>query len=163
MRAGTPVAYETSREGAGLLHLLNEADQALRHGHGALDDTRVRALRSIELAGRRGLSQVRLAKTLGLSAPAVSKLIDSLERQGLVERRFDPIDRRHRLLHLADPGKAQLVACGQALDLTAGSVLGGMSDDEVSQLLRLLRKLSSNALGLNRCAGACADCAIGGC
>ncbi len=54
------------------------------------------------------MTMADMADTLGRSPSAVSRLIDSLERRQLVERRQDAEDRRQRTLTLTGRGKAVL-------------------------------------------------------
>lgn len=66
------------------------------------------ALRTIDAAGRRGLSQVDLARALNQSAPKTTRLVDFLEHSGLVLRSPHPSDRRINMIHLSDAGDATL-------------------------------------------------------
>lgn len=54
------------------------------------------------------LTATELARRLGVSKQAASKLADSMVDQGLLERRADAADGRHRLLALAPRGRALL-------------------------------------------------------
>ncbi len=49
-----------------------------------------------ELSNHGPVHQSSLATTFGLAARTVTELVDTLERDGLVERRADPNDRRAR-------------------------------------------------------------------
>ena len=49
--------------------------------------------------------QAGLAATLGVTPRTISEMVDGLERDGLVERRDDPKDRRARLVYLTPAGK----------------------------------------------------------
>ena len=62
---------------------------------------RARALR--RLAGG-GLSLRDLAAQLRTDAPYASLVVDDLERQGLVERRTDPADRRRKIATCTEAG-----------------------------------------------------------
>src|SRR6478735_5411154 len=52
-----------------------------------------------------GLNQATLAEMLELQPISLTRLLDRLEGQELVERRLDPQDRRARLLHLTSAGR----------------------------------------------------------
>ena len=54
----------------------------------------------VHLAGREGLNQSALAEILELDTVTLGRHIDRLERDGWLERRADPADRRAWLLHL---------------------------------------------------------------
>lgn len=66
------------------------------------------ALRAIHAAGRRGLSQIDLARSLHRSAPSTTRLLDFLEHLQLVERTPHPSDRRINMIHLSDAGQTML-------------------------------------------------------
>jgi MarR family transcriptional regulator for hemolysin len=48
--------------------------------------------------------QKELATALGIEGPSLVRLLDSLERRGLIERREDEYDRRARGIHLTQAG-----------------------------------------------------------
>lgn len=54
---------------------------------------------------RPGLTQTELARSLSLSAVQVSRLVDDLETQGLVERQAHKFDRRSKDLHPTEAGR----------------------------------------------------------
>lgn len=66
------------------------------------------ALRTIRDAGRRGLSQADLSRALNRSAPWTTRLVDQLERDGLIFRMPHPLDRRVNMLTLSDLGAEAL-------------------------------------------------------
>lgn len=66
------------------------------------------ALRIISDAGRRGLSQEDLSRTLHRSAPWTTRLVDQLESDGLITRRPHPSDRRVNMLTLSSQGTETL-------------------------------------------------------
>jgi len=64
---------------------------------------RIRALRRI---ARRPMTMGELAAKLGIDAPYATLVVDELERQGLVERRPHPTDRRAKLVATTTRGAA---------------------------------------------------------
>lgn len=66
------------------------------------------ALRAIDKAGRRGLSQIDLSRVLHRSAPSTTRLVDYLEQEGLVARSAHPSDRRVNMIHLSEQGRVRL-------------------------------------------------------
>jgi DNA-binding MarR family transcriptional regulator len=56
------------------------------------------------------LSAAQLARRLGVSDQALTRLVDEMERKGYVERRPDPHDRRVKRLRLAPRGRKALRA-----------------------------------------------------
>ena len=52
-----------------------------------------------------GVRQKELATALGIEGPSLVRLLDNLERRGLIERREDENDRRARGIHLTRAGR----------------------------------------------------------
>jgi MarR family transcriptional regulator for hemolysin len=52
-----------------------------------------------------GVRQKELATALGIEGPSLVRLLDNLERRGLIERREDENDRRARGIHLTPAGR----------------------------------------------------------
>src|SRR4249919_2525285 len=57
------------------------------------------------VAAEPGRSQQALSAQLGLLPSRLVALVDELERDGLIERRRNPDDRRHHALHLTIAGE----------------------------------------------------------
>jgi DNA-binding MarR family transcriptional regulator len=60
-------------------------------------------------------SQLALAQYLGIDRTVMTYLLDDLEREGLIERRPDPSDRRARRVVATDKGTALLVTLEERL------------------------------------------------
>lgn len=91
-----------------------------------------------------GLSQAQLAEQMDMEAISVVRLIDSLQRAGLIERRSHPCDRRIRTLWLTEaacPILQQVHAVGAEVRAQA---LGGVPETEREMLLDLLLTVRSN-------------------
>lgn len=56
-----------------------------------------------------GVRQKELAAALAIEGPSLVRLLDNLERRGLIERREDETDRRARGIHLTLSGRALAV------------------------------------------------------
>ena len=82
---------------------------------------------------------------LRLTSGSITAAIDRLERKSLVERRFDPHDRRARVVHLTEAGH-KLIACAFA-DHTAAMerATSGLTPAEREQAYQLLKKLGLHA------------------
>ena len=63
-------------------------------------------LRFISGAGRRGLSQIELARLIRLSPSVVTKLVDNSEKSGIVARIPHPTDRRVNMIILTMFGRS---------------------------------------------------------
>ncbi|GAB5554632.1 MAG: MarR family transcriptional regulator [Saprospiraceae bacterium] len=91
-----------------------------------------------------GISQIDLAKRTFKEPASVTRILDILERKGLVERRDVDHSRRTYGLWMTESGK-QLVEkmIPLAIEIRAKGV-SGMSDIEQAQLQQLLIKLYDN-------------------
>lgn len=87
-----------------------------RAGQLSLTAAQTQAL--FEVARRPGCHVTDLARTFGVTRPAVTHLIDRLARKGLLQRDVDPDDRRACLLTLTARG-ARLVGELETLQLDA--------------------------------------------
>ncbi|VTR76003.1 MarR family winged helix-turn-helix transcriptional regulator [Cellulomonas hominis] len=87
------------------------------------------------------MTQKQLAGALCCEPSNVTFVVDKLETRGLVERRPHPTDRRSKVLHLTDEGRAVRTAMIDRFE--ARTSLGAMSDAEREQLEVLLRRASS--------------------
>jgi MarR family transcriptional regulator for hemolysin len=65
----------------------------------------------LRLSADDGLTQAQLARSLRVEAPTMCRMIDRLVRDGLVERRADPADRRATRVSLT-PGGRDIAARG---------------------------------------------------
>jgi DNA-binding MarR family transcriptional regulator len=59
----------------------------------------------VRILGEQPCGPGEMAELIGISPQAVTKMADSLERRGYVERRDDDADRRRVVLHLTDRGR----------------------------------------------------------
>ena len=69
-------------------------------------------------------------------------LLDSLEAEGLVERRADAGDRRRNVLELTDEGQETLARAVQASDHAERQLLTELDDAESAQLHTLLTRVA---------------------
>ncbi|RDV03855.1 MarR family winged helix-turn-helix transcriptional regulator [Undibacter mobilis] len=99
-----------------------------------------------------GLKQSELAELLDLQPISLTRLLDRLADNGLIERRPDPNDRRVNRLYLtpaARPVLDHLTALGEEL---MGQVLDGLDDKAVNRLradLGVMRDNLRAAIGRN--------------
>jgi MarR family transcriptional regulator, transcriptional regulator for hemolysin len=88
---------------ARLARRLRQAVDGELHKFGLTDAT----WRPLAYVGRLGggVRQKELATALGIEGPSLVRLLDNLERRGLIERREDENDRRARGIHLTRAGR----------------------------------------------------------
>lgn len=104
-----------------------------------------------------GINQGALAGWLEVEAITVGRMIDRLEKLGMVERRADPADRRTWRLYLtsaAQPLIAQLHEYGSDVFVAA---LEGISEAEHEQLRSLLERVRANLIDEAPCRAGLAD------
>jgi MarR family transcriptional regulator for hemolysin len=91
-----------------------------------------------------GLKQSELAEILDLQPISLTRLLDRLAENGLIERRADPNDRRANRLYLrpaAKPLLEQLAALGTGMMET---VLEGLDDHAIERMLKELGLVKDN-------------------
>src|SRR6476619_2794810 len=91
-----------------------------------------------------GLKQSELAELLDLQPITLTRLVDRLCANGMVERRSDPNDRRAKRLHLtplARPLMDRLAELGQDL---MGTVLEGFDAADVERMIGELSRTKEN-------------------
>jgi MarR family 2-MHQ and catechol resistance regulon transcriptional repressor len=82
------------------------------------------------------------------SSGGVTYLVDRLEREGLVERRACPTDRRARYAALTSKGAAAMERIFPAHAAALERALSGLDAAEQEQAIELLRKLGTSAAAL---------------
>jgi DNA-binding MarR family transcriptional regulator len=87
------------------------------------------------------LSAGDLSQSTMVTSGAVSKRVDRLERAGLVARRAAEDDARGRLIRLTDRGRELIDEAVEQHVRNETRMLAGLSADERSALIGLLRKL----------------------
>jgi DNA-binding MarR family transcriptional regulator len=87
------------------------------------------------------MSQQRLAEQLRVNRTLMVAVADELERDGLVERRRDPADRRAYALHLTPAGEAARAALGAELRHAEREMTARLDDAEQERLNALLLAL----------------------
>ncbi|AEH08650.1 MULTISPECIES: MarR family winged helix-turn-helix transcriptional regulator [Protofrankia] len=86
-------------------------------------------------------NQLEVARRLGIDRSVMVRLIDDLERGGLVKRCPDPADRRARLIRPTDTGLRQHEEMTARLDVAKQQVLAPLSIDEQESLTAMLRRV----------------------
>jgi DNA-binding MarR family transcriptional regulator len=83
-----------------------------------------------------------LARALRVTVGGTSKLVDRIERAGLIARERDPDDRRASRVALTAAGKRKLAAALKTYEAVVGSILGGvLSPEEQRQMSDYVARL----------------------
>jgi DNA-binding MarR family transcriptional regulator len=88
-----------------------------------------------------GLTQVELARRQRVEAPSVCRMIDRLAREGLVERRPHPADRRAVRVHLTPAGRRAAKRGGRAVETLEERAFAGLEPAERETLAALLGRV----------------------
>jgi MarR family transcriptional regulator for hemolysin len=106
--------------------------------------TLARARLLMELAKRDGPIQSDLAGLLDIEQPTLVRLLDGLERNGMIERRAVEGDRRARRVFLTEAARAQAQDILDFLAELRAGILQGIERDELEAALDVLRRTSRN-------------------
>ena len=86
-------------------------------------------------------AQVDIAKRLRIEGPTMTRMLDTLEADGLVERVPDPSDRRSKQLRLTPAGEAVLEQIFAIADEQRDRLLEGVEHETMEELNRFLVRL----------------------
>jgi len=112
----------------------------MRRGRGPdLSVPQFRALRFIQAHADSSLSS--LAEHLDLTLPSVSKLVDGLVKQGLVNRQESASDRRYLALALTPEGAAIVNSARTSAQASLSDTLRQLSTEELETVQRALELL----------------------
>lgn len=86
----------------------------------------------------RWLAEVR--DYLHISKAAVSQMLSSLEKKGLITREPDPENRRTIIVNLTDEGRAAIDAIEHRFDKHIRAVIERVGEDDTREIIRLIYK-----------------------
>lgn len=95
------------------------------------------------LAQRPGATAGELAEELKVAPPTVTGMTDRLLKQGLIERREDPRDRRVVRLALSEEGTKLTSEVTERSKARLREVFSRMTDERLEQLAELLEELTA--------------------
>ncbi|RRR98555.1 MarR family winged helix-turn-helix transcriptional regulator [Glycomyces terrestris] len=96
------------------------------------------------LADHGDTRQSRLVLELGIDPSTVTKMLQRLERQGLVERREDPVDRRVSVVAITASGRELLDSIEDSWRRLDEITCAGFEADDRDRLASLLGRLEDN-------------------
>ena len=91
-------------------------------------------------APEEGLSMGEVSRRLKVSNGNITGIVERLEKEGLIQRRTKPDDRRSQLVRLTDSGRTTFEEMAEAHERWVASMLSSLSEEEVEQLKYLLGK-----------------------
>jgi DNA-binding MarR family transcriptional regulator len=108
--------------------------------HG-ITTTQYNALRILRGAGDAGLCRAEVMDRMVSRVPDATRLLDRLERSGLIERQRDPTDRRYVKTRITAKGLETLRALDGPVQAIHCEHLGHISESELGVLVGLLARI----------------------
>lgn len=102
------------------------------------------------LAARDGQYQSELAQSTLRDRPNVSRIVAGLERRGFVTRRKDRTDGRRQRVYLTPRSRKCASTVAPVAAHVRDAIYEGLSQADVAQLRRSLRRIEKNALAALR-------------
>lgn len=102
----------------------------------------------LHLETNEGVSQKRLSELTELDPMTLVRILDRMESDGWVQRRFDPSDRRAHTLWLTPRAKPVLDHIAHVIAETRAETLQGLSNEERTSLIELLERVHANLSSL---------------
>lgn len=93
-----------------------------------------------------GRTQRELVEDIFQDQPNITRIVASLEKQGLVVRRSDPVDGRAKRVFLSRAGKQAATTLGEMAAQERGLVLQNIDPQELAIARKVLAQLESNCL-----------------
>lgn len=87
-----------------------------------------------------------IAARLKVQWPTMARVVEGMERDGLLERQDNPADGRSKLLHLTPSGTALIEQIQPILDRERAQLLAGLSEDDLKICAGLLHRIFEAAL-----------------
>ena len=106
----------------------------------------------VHLGPRQGLNQAALAEILELDVVTLGRHIDRLERDGWLERRRDPADRRAWRIFLSEAARPTLERMERLAAETQTAALAGLSDEERERFIDMLVRVKATMTTRSPCA-----------
>lgn len=138
--AGAPVAHDDVADPLPSVDAVNRLRLALlrtarnirTHSIGDVTQSQVAVLATLSRHGDSTIGQI--AEYEHVQPPSASRIVSSLERQGLVVRRVDGLDRRRVLIALSADGERYLADVRRAGTSWLASRLDELDEDELGRL-----------------------------
>ena len=96
-----------------------------------------------ELSRNERVTQVELARTLGIEAATLVRQLDGLEGAGLIERRLSTEDRRAKTLHLTEAASPLIVRMEEISANSRAEILEGISPQDLRIATKVLSRITA--------------------
>jgi DNA-binding MarR family transcriptional regulator len=152
--AGDPLSTLVFTEHMGIVHRQRQLMQRV-FAKQRLHPAQAMCMRVLAVRGE--VTQSELADAMILSRPSITRILQRMERAGLVTRRTDAADQRQTLVALTDAGRDLQQALVAAMAEYVAVTLARMPERDRRELARILpvwRELADEALAESNPAGA---------
>ncbi|XAW87424.1 MarR family transcriptional regulator [Vibrio sp. CDRSL-10 TSBA] len=95
----------------------------------------------VHLSECKGITLKALALRVGVESSSLVRIIDSLERDGLVARRRDEADGRAKQIFLTEEGELRVAGIRAELSRFEASLLTEITDEEIEIMLSVFERL----------------------
>ena len=102
-----------------------------------------------ELSRTEEVTQIELARTLGIEAATLVRLLDGLEGAGLIERRPSAEDRRAKTLHLTEAAVPLIVRMEDISVASRTEILEGISRQDLRIATKVLTRIAARLENLS--------------
>ncbi len=106
------------------------------------DSLAFHALINLQILSRQELTMSELAKEMMITKQQLTRLVNDLENQGLVERVHNPINRRQVYIHISPKGISMLEEVKKAMAENASAAMAVFDDEERAELDACLTRLT---------------------
>lgn len=97
-----------------------------------------------QLCEQDGITQKELSERTFKDQPTVTRILDKLEKKGIITRQPSPDDRRAFLVFLTDKGRNLRDELEPIAIKTLEKALNGFTEEEIKQLKALLNRVFNN-------------------
>ena len=87
-----------------------------------------------------GVSQVQLADQVSVETSTLTRQLDAMETQGLIERISVESDRRAKRVRLTEAARQRIAECAPIADAVRTEILGDISEEEIEVAVSVLRR-----------------------
>ncbi|MBA3724183.1 MAG: MarR family transcriptional regulator [Candidatus Levybacteria bacterium] len=98
-----------------------------------------------QLADNGSMKLARLADLLGVEAPLITSLVDSLEKKGLVKRTEDKVDKRAKIIQGTKKAMKLVEKIEPTVQATMKPLLHGITEKEFRSYMHVLEAIVKNS------------------
>ncbi|WP_170308015.1 MarR family winged helix-turn-helix transcriptional regulator [Paenibacillus dakarensis] len=101
-----------------------------------------------QIARSEGVNQKEVAARAVKDQPTTTRILDLLERKGLIQRETSPHDRRAFLLYITEAGKDLLASTSTIEQECSRLITEGIHDSEMEKFRDILSRMNENLTNL---------------